>query len=201
MKFIKFFTIVFVFLFAAFLFSKSIHASNGTVELVSTNRLTYRCVMTSLQLENGKFRVVINCRDLIYPVDGSFFTYLLWINPTDGSAPRKLGTLGLGRKEFVTDFSFSSAFVTTEINQNVKEPSTDVVMRGNLQGFLLLETAPTDIEKEIILEATPTIAITTTPTPSARDRLFTGLKRAGLAFALALFAGIGVVFVITRGKR
>src|SRR4030042_767155 len=130
---------------AMLLISKdNVFASEGTFELRSTNQNTYRCFAASLQMQNLIYQVTVSCREIVYPVDETIFSYILWANPVDGSKPVKLGPITLGEEG------------TTRPKQS------------------------------------------TTSQPSVRDRLLTGLKRAGLASALALVAILGLVFVLTR---
>jgi hypothetical protein len=191
--------VAFILATALFLGSKSVvSASEGTFELRSTNQYTYRCFAASLQMQNLTYNVAVSCRDLIYPVDETIFSYILWANPADGSNAIKLGPLNLGKAVFTVKPAFTSLFVTTEQNPGVKNPTGSVVMKGSIKPITFLEkpgtpaaiTAP----GEEAVEATPT------PQSSVKDRLLTGLKRAGLASALALISILGLVFVLTRPR-
>jgi hypothetical protein len=182
-----------------FLASKnSVSASEGTFELRSTNQYTYRCFAASLQMQSLNYNVAVSCRDLIYPVDTTIFSYILWANPADGSKPVKLGPLNLGKAVFNVKPAFASLFVTTEQNPNTKDPNGAIVMKGSIIPISFLEKpgtpAPTAAPGEETSEGTPT------PKPAVSQRLLTGLKRAGLASALALIAILGLVFVLTRPR-
>jgi hypothetical protein len=191
--------ILFLILGIVLLKPRQASASEGLFELSSTTNQDYRCFAPSIQLLDSSYRVVITCRDLVYPAGDDIFSYMLWANPVDGGKAIKLGVLGFGRDEFKTKAAFSTLFVTTEKNKKTKTPEGPVVMRGNIKRISFLdkkereageeEIAPTDEQ-----EATPS------PTPSTRDRLIAGIKRAGLVALLAFAAIIGLVFVITRSK-
>ncbi len=178
-------------------------ASEGTFELRSTDTNKYKCFAASLQMQNLNYKIILSCRNIIFPVDETIFTYILWANPETGGKPIKVGSVGLGKGEYSIKPAFASLFVTTEQNPNVKEPAGKVVMKGSIKPISFLEketTVSSGDEKEESEESKET-----TPTPSAgktsvRDRLLTGLKRAGLASALALVAILGLVFVLTRPK-
>lgn len=152
-------------------------------------------------MQNLVYQVPISCRDIVYPVNNTIFSYILWANPVDGSKPIKLGPINLGKAEFSVKVPFASLFITTEQNPGVKEPTGDIVMKGSIKPITFLEKpgtpAPTIQPGE---EGTTSPKQSTTSQPSVRDRLITGLKRAGLASALALVAILGLVFVLTRPR-
>lgn len=178
-------------------------ASEGTFELRSTDTNKYKCFAASLQMQNLNYKVILSCRNILFPVDETIFTYILWANPENGGKAIKVGSVGLGKGEYSVKPAFTSLFVTTEQNPNVKEPAGKVVMKGSIKPITFLDKEQTsvqngnDTENNDIEEATPTPASENT---SLRDRLITGFKRAGLASALALVAILGLVFVLTRPK-
>ena len=187
---------------AMLLISKdNVFASEGTFELRSTNQNIYRCFAASLQMQNLVYQVTVSCREIVYPVDETIYSYILWANPIDGSKPVKLGPINLGKAEFSVKVAFASLFITTEQNPGVKDPTGDVVMKGSIKPITFLEKpgtpAPSEKPGE---EGTTSPEQTTTNQTSVRDRLITGLKRAGLASALALVAILGLVFVLTRPR-
>lgn len=199
-KLLSFFTSIVI----LFLVSSSAYASEGTYELRSTDSNKYKCFAASLQMQNLSYKVIFSCRNIVFPVDETIYSYILWTNPQDGSKAVKLGSIGLGRGEFLTKVGFSSLFITAEQNPGVKEPTGKVVMKGSIKPITFLE-------KDVVSETkttdkdTDTSEDETTPTPEAqqssvRDRLLTGLKRAGLASGLALVAILGLVFVLTRPR-
>jgi hypothetical protein len=184
------------------LISKNIvSASEGTFELRSTNQNTYRCFAASLQMQNLMYQVTVSCREIVYPVDETIYSYILWANPVDGSKPVKLGPINLGKAEFSVKPPFDSLFITNEQNPGVKDPTGDVVMKGSIKPITFLEKpgtpAPTEQPGQ---KGTTSPQKSTTNTQSLRDKLLTGLKRAGLASALALVAILGLVFVLTRPR-
>lgn len=198
MKKISGLVIFFSLLFFSF---KIASASEGTFELRSTDTNKYKCFAASLQMQNLSYQVLISCRNIIFPVDDTIFTYILWANPKDGGNALKLGSIGLGRGEYTVKTAFTSLFITAEQNGGVKAPAGKVVMRGSIKPVSFLEKEITannnnetvKNEEEQVAEPTPTKT-------SVRDRLLTGIKRAGLASGLALIAILGLVFVLTRPK-
>jgi len=186
-----------------FAFAKRVAASEGTFELESTTRDSYRCFAASLLLESRKYKVVITCRNLIYPPNEELFSYLLWTNTTADNKTIKLGSLGIGKATFDTNKSFNQLFVTIEKDKNARAPSGTVVMRGNLQKLEFLENiqSPTPTEEGASEETAQDIQEEEEQQPlSTRDKLLTGLKRAGLIAFFALVALIGLVFVVSRSR-
>ena len=189
------FGLILIFL-SAFVFTRHSYASEGTAELRSTNENSYRCFVASIQMVNLNYRILVSCRDLLYPAGDDIFTYMLWGTPSAGGRAVKLGELGLGRAEFETKVPFSNLFVTTEKSKKDREPVGPVVMRGDLRRIAFLDSqispTPTEAAEEDI----------TTPAPelTTKDRLVSGVKRAGVVAALALVAVFGLVFVLTRPR-
>ena len=131
---------IFIVLLAALLFStKSVSGSEGTVELRSTGAPDYRCFVASLKMQDQNYRVLVSCRDLIYPGGETVFTYVVWANPIGGGSPFKLGELGFGKVDFRTKEAFAGLFVTTEVNSRIRSPEGPVVMRGAVETINFLE--------------------------------------------------------------
>lgn len=186
---------------AGFLFlAKPSFASEGTVELRSTNNQDYRCFASSLLMENSKYKVLVSCRDLIYPPQLDIFSYIMWGNPISSSRPVRLGALGVGKASFETKNAFSRLYVTIEQNKNTRSPSDQIVMTGNVQRIAFLDrpTTPTPTlegAEETEVEITPAGQAT-----SLREKVALAFKRAGIIVFLGLVAIIGLVFVLTRPK-
>jgi len=181
-----------------FLLSISIVLANeGIVKLRSTGGQDFRCFAASIRMQDQNHRVIISCRDLIYPGGVTVFDYILWGDPTGGGDPFKLGPLGTGKAEFKTKEIFAGLFVTTEENSRTREPKGEVVMRGALELIEHLErpTTPTPTPED----AQPSEEQVAEES-STGSRLSTALKRAGIVILLALAAVVGLVFVLTRQR-
>lgn len=186
-----------IIVFAFVLTAKPASASEGTIELRSTTNNTFRCYAASIQMLDLNYKVLITCRDLLYPAGEDIFIYMLWANPADEGNPIKLGELGLGRAEFKIKKSFSSLFVTTEKSKKTKKPEGLTVMKGSVKkiGFLEgPETPGLDEKLEPPEDATPS------PAPSTKDKLITGIKRAAIVSLIALSALLALIFVLTRKR-
>lgn len=182
----------------------TVSASEGSFELRSTDDNNYKCYAASLLMQNLNYKIILSCRNILFPVDETIFTYMLWANPSAGGKPVKLGSVGLGKGEYVTKIAFTSLFVTTEQNVNTKEPAGNVVMKGSIKPILfLLEEETTESSDEKTEDGEEEISPSPTPKVSSlstRERLITGFKRAGLATGLALVSILGLVFVLTRPR-
>jgi hypothetical protein len=203
----SFFTLLLTFVFFSlackFTFSEA-QASVGLVELRSTNREDYRCFASSLFLPNNRYDVAINCVDLVFPISQSQnLFYIVWVTPTDGKPPARLGDLGKGLVRFESGLPFSRIFVTVEANPNTRTPGI-TVMTGAVVPIEYLQrpTTPTPT-----LEVKPTEGQdgdqeggTSTTNLSTRDKLLLALKRAGIAAVIALVAIVGLIFVVTRSR-
>src|SRR5512139_2399922 len=83
-------------------------ASEGTFELRSTDANAYKCFAASLQMQNLTYKLILSCRNIIFPIDETIYSYILWANPKEGGNPIKIGSIGLGRGEYVLKSAFTS---------------------------------------------------------------------------------------------
>jgi hypothetical protein len=188
---------------AAFSHASFVAASEGTAELRSTTQDNYRCYVASLQMQDYKYRVLVGCRNLIYPADENIFNYVFWGVDNENGEQFKFGTLGLGKASFNVSRNFTTLFVTTERNSKTKTPTGAVVMQGRMEPitFLQISTTPTPtIEGEEPTLIEEEVETATGEQTTTRERLLLGLRRAGIVSLLALVAIIGLVFVITRSR-
>jgi len=151
-------------------------------------------------MQDRKYTILINCQNLLYPVDNEIYTYVLWAKPKDASDSIKLGTLDFGKKTFRAAKPISSLFVTTETNKNVKTPSGKVVIQGNAQPVTFLQKGEVPTPEEEKTGEEKEVAPVTEKQPTTREKLATALKRAGLAAAIALTALVGLIFIVTRSR-
>jgi hypothetical protein len=206
MKIIRVVALLIVFVFFAS-FVADTKASEGNVNLLSITNDKYRCYAASLLMSSNKYKILVGCRDLLFPPDENLFTYVMWATPVSGSKPIKLGSIGGGRAEFSTKTAFSNLFVTMEQSSKVRVPG-GVVMRGNVESITILETrpenTPTPSDEKIDGDEDETKngeePQDKTQNLSTRDRLVLGLKRAGLVSFLALIALVGLIFVVSRSR-
>jgi hypothetical protein len=160
-----------------------VSASRGTVEMQSSNSAA-RCWAVSGINASLSYTVIVNCLDLIYPISTAKTAYVAWakyitlpnqaLGVIMGNKPSnyfKLGNLGQGFANFTTGKAFSEILITKEVNDAVGAPSSDVLMRGNVQPITFLEKpVPT---------ATPTPTQTPTPAISKAPAATTSAKATG----------------------
>ncbi|MGD8744244.1 MAG: hypothetical protein PVJ52_01450 [Candidatus Woesebacteria bacterium] len=189
---------LFIFAFAAFVlfFPKQAKASEGTVDLRDLTGRGYRCYAASVQMIDLSYRILITCRDLLYPAGDDIFNYILWGTSEEKGEVMKFGTLGFGRAEFKSSRAFTELYISTEKSTRTKEPEGPIVMRGRVRPIEFLQgpVTPGLDEVEPIETATPT------PTPSTRERLIEGLRRAAVVSIIALVSLGALIFVLTRKR-
>lgn len=194
---------------ALFVFVPTILASDGVVELRSTNDKDYRCFALSSILETTtSYTVLVTCRELIYPPEASLISYMMWANPVDGGNALRLGKLGVGKAMFKSPKAFSSLFVTTESSTTARTPQGEVVMTGTIGPISFLERpttptptpTPTEEGGEDQSQANGSEEEKDASQLTTRQKLILGLQRAGLVALIALIAIVGLVFVVSRSR-
>jgi hypothetical protein len=182
--------------FVAFISAaKPIRASEGTFEIVSTKGTSTRCFASSVLMTNFEYKIIVSCRDLVYPPSSNAFSYVLWANPTEGEGVIKLGGLGFGKTGFKTNRAFSSMFVTVEKSGGVKAPSQNIVMRGQGKAIQFLEGF------EELPVITPEEEALASPSPTPEPKRGVGsIIGASLFSIIAIIGLIGAVLFLTRRK-
>jgi hypothetical protein len=183
-------------------FTSDAKASEGTFDIYSTQGEDMRCYAASVQMLDRNYTILVSCRDIVYPAQGEVFSYAVWASPLESDKPIRLGTLGLGRATFKSKVPFNTLFVTTEASAKPKSPSGNVVMKGYIEPIPLLErpSTPTPVLEED-LENVTTSDEKAEQQLTTRNRVVTGLRRAGLIIFVVLVAAVGLIFVITRTRR
>lgn len=189
---------IIILLFASFLQATRAEASEGVVELGSINGSTTRCfAMSTLVNRSTNYLLVLQCRNLIYPVEPVGMFYILWSNPIGlgkDSKPIPIGDIAFGNLSFNIQNSFSSLFITKEQTQSPSQPSNDRVMEGRVKSISFLEKEPTPtiipsptIKLSPVIEPTPKITQTVTPTPQPK----------GSGILLNIIRVLGILLIIT----
>jgi hypothetical protein len=207
MKRLKIFAIILLLAAAVLVASKPAQASEGTANLTSPTAENASCFISSVLLENRNYKLIVSCRDLIYPPSQDLFSYILWTTPAEGGNAIKLGELGVGKAEFNTNRAFSELFVTSEPDNRVRSPSDRVIMRGsieplNFEGKVEAAQAPPE-EKEEPAESFGEIIEEPTPTPTPipqQPGVLGGIRRAGIIALAIFFVIILAIAAITRSR-
>lgn len=205
MKSLKILTSALFITLALFIFSTPTHASEGTAELKSTTDNQTRCFVTSIRTQDFNFKVVVSCRDLVYPTDQGGFAYILWATPKAGGSPLKLGALGLGKAIFKSKKAFTQLYVTSERDAKVKKPSNNIVAKGIIKPIDILVTKnPTPFQEEpaedfgeIVDQPAPIII---EPQAGNDQGFFSGARRNSIIAIIGIFIIIIILAFITRSK-
>lgn len=178
-----------LFLLAFLSLSKPASATEGVVDLYSLTGTDARCHALSIFSTDNQFHLLVSCRDLVYPPDTYILHYLLWATPQKGGDPLKLGELSFGKMGAKTAAPFTELYVTQESNPKVKEPTGDIILKGQVQPIqnLVQKTTPTPTPTPTEEEAE---ALKQAPETEKENRLKTLLR--GMTF-LPIF---GIVFII-----
>lgn len=205
MKRLKILTSAFFIALALIASPGSAHASEGTAEIKSTTGDKTRCFASSVLMQNFEYKVIVSCRDLIYPPTEDSFAYVIWAVSLEDSKVLRLGSLGFGKVELRTKDAFSELFVTTERNDRPRNPSVNIVARGFMSSIDILEkgtpedtteaTEPAESFAEILEQPTPTPTITT-----VTGGITSGLRRTGIYFAVGVFILLLFIAFLTRSR-
>lgn len=157
----KGFFIIVIILFLMLFTAKPALASEGIVELTNINGAGARCFAMSTSVNRStNFQILVQCRNLIYPIEPAGTYYVLWAVPRLKDAkPWNLGDIGFGKGIFSAPDVFTKLFITKELNLSPNQPSNDKVMEGNIQPISFLGTIPTPTP-------TPLPALKISPTKS-----------------------------------
>lgn len=162
---------------------KATFASEGQIELRSTTGSQAQCYVLSGYLPGeAQYNILVICRNLIYPVSPEALRYVVWMTPTDGTAPKRLGDLALGKVTYKTNIPFSNMFVTQEKNTNINAPTGPTVMRGNVRPIPFLEGTSQpqpDSSAEPILSPSPT--------PAPRSNVLSFLRSGAVITVISIF--------------
>src|SRR5689334_16200519 len=125
----KLFSVSAVLLLGLFL-TKSVKASEGWIDLTNRVNTQARCTVFSVFEQDLNYHMLFTCRDITYPGGVEVVNYIMWATPTSGTAPVRIGELGLGKGDLRTTTSFSNLFVTVERDRNTRTPSGQTIMQG-----------------------------------------------------------------------
>jgi len=176
-----------------------VEATEGIVELQSTTGERTRCFAVSILMEDYRYRVVVSCRDLIYPSEPDVFNYVLWGAPIEGSGAVKFGELNYGKVEFKVRDAFGGLYVTKE-RGNPRNPEGEVVMRGNVRLINFLDGSRTPDQTDTFGDE---MSPTPTPieTPTGRSTLVRRLQIILPTLFIAGFLTMVVVYIIYRFRK
>jgi hypothetical protein len=193
---------------AAILFLQSapfIYASEGWFELRNTVGSTARCWADSILLPNLSYKIILSCRDIVYPGGAEIFNYSVWATKAKDGSSFYLGEVGVGKAEFATKEPFNSMFVTTERTARPRTPTGSVIMQGQLKQNTFLDgpgaaTATTSTtDNNELAQASPLPSESPEPKEQKeRSTVSRIIAAGGVIVFIVIFALVLVLFVITR---
>lgn len=175
-------------------------ATEGIIELSSLDGSNARCFAMSTVLNRStNYQVMIQCKNLIYPLENNSEYYILWATNNDEKrTTRRIGDIGLGKITFTTRPEFLNLFITKEQNSFPKEPSTQKIMQGNIKPITFLESPPTPTptlnpaQIKPTNQSSPILSITPTPAPKTNTA---GLVIKTITIILAIVVIIIIIVI------
>lgn len=194
---------------------KPANANEGVVLLknVSGSQARFFALSTSLY-RSTSFQILLQCRDLVYPVEPGGNFYVLWAKTIDPKTPLfRIGELQYGNDSFTAQNPFTGLFVTKEITESPNQPSNSKVMEGGIESIAFLNSGPTTTlapkptQTPVKSELTPTTVnnsvLTVTPTPKAQTKkatasLWSTLGTVAILFVILIFIFIIIIYIVNK---
>lgn len=177
-----------------------VRATEGLINLRNTRGDLSRCYVTSVLMRDQNLELLMTCRDLRYVERSDAFYYILWARDAETGRPFILGDVGIGKRQFTIEDNraFSELFVTEEISDKVKDPSTRVVMSGVVESIpLFSEGIPAPVASPVAM-ATPVVAQVNVP--RSNSGAWNALRIVG-AIVGVVIVGVIVIAVISTSRR
>jgi hypothetical protein len=201
----NFIVFIVILLFFALLPAPRAEASEGVVSLKNMSGSNERCfAMSTLINRSTNYQLLIQCRNLIYPIEPEGTFYILWANPIGkNTKPIRIGDLEFGKRIFNVPNPFSSLFITKEQTQSPSQPSNDKVMEGSVESISFLEEKPTPtIIPSQTIETTPKITQKVTPTPQPKGGVtFSSVMLALGILIIIIFIFASIFYVVNKIRK
>ena len=202
---IRNFFLIFVIAVIMFFFSAGFAAaSEGIIELRNVNGRGARCFAMSTYFNgSNNYKLLMQCSDLIYPIEQDGNYYILWATPiAENPTPERIGELGYGKQVFDYRKAFSDLFVTREQNRNSRQASSSKIMTGKVMPITFLNNQSTPIVTKAKLSPSPSAAKTTiTPTPAATGRSTTSFATTVILIIVIITIFAIVIYAILRVRK
>jgi hypothetical protein len=167
-----------------------VKASEGVVELNNTVGESSRCFAASILMSDYTYRILMSCRDLVYPVGENVLKYYVYAVPREGKKDVRLGDLGLGKAQFNSRGAFYSLYVVREKAAiGTQKVQQTVIMKGNVSKIKFLDSG-------VGQEVGPTIA--PSPTPEKAQQATGQASKLAETLKIGNWAGklVGVMLVL-----
>lgn len=174
-----------------FVSNQQISANEGVVQMEALDESRARCFVVSTLLANFEYKMLVNCRGLSYPIAQNLFQYVMWADHGEDSYSR-LGSLGVGKREFASTQPFNRLFVTKEANDQPEQPSSNLYMSAGISAISFLEGVGIDVASPTPAPQPQEDAVEETVVETNADADLAGMSPGSLIRIL----GIGVVVVV-----
>lgn len=192
-------TLVFV-LFILSLTSR-VSANEGVIQMESLDQSGAKCFVVSTLLADFQYKMLINCRGLKYPISQNLFQYVMWADHGEGN-PTRLGTLGVGKREFSSPKAFNRLFVTKESGSEPRDPSEFLYMSGGVAGIAFLDGAGPEVAQATPEPtSTPVIAPIVDTTTQPNIGVGSVIRVLGIAVLVIVVLVIVIAFVSASRRR
>jgi len=179
-------------------------ASEGIAKLESVGGEMGSCFVASVHVE-GRFRVLMTCRDLRSALDPVRNKYVAWTK--NGENLKKLGEIENGKLQASMSDEFKEVVITVEESNRINKSSGGVVLAGKMEKIELDsgQARMTDWDETVV---TPMVTPTPTSMPKIDAASATGagsvfkiLGKALLTGFLVLLGVVGVLSYLSRRKK
>jgi len=193
-----------IFLLSSYAFKAN--ANEGIVELGNSNNTNSRCFAMSTQTgDSSNYKVLIQCTDLVYPIESNDRYYVLWASPSDTKEKTiRVGDLQYGNREFSVSKPFSNLFVTKEQKKHPKTPSKNKIMQGNIKPIAFLKATPTPTSIPTpTKKVTPKPKLTPTITPAKKqdNTNYTNNIKTVLLIFILIITLILIIYIIYKIRQ
>lgn len=184
-----------------------LNASEGTAEIRNLVGGQARCWASSVLMRDFNYKILLSCRDLVYPINSETFTYTLWVTEQGSGDPIRLGDVGIGKREFDIEDAFNGYFVTEERTSNPRNPSDRVIMAGQVQPIAILEGPTPTAGPQATAEPNSGFGqVNQSPLPtdgqeSTTSSAFSALKIVGGVIVVAVLMVIVIALVSASRRR
>jgi hypothetical protein len=194
--------------FMCFMFAFPARATEGTVNLRSSNGDMGSCFAASVWFE-GRYRVLMTCRGLRSAIDPVKNRYVTWVKK--GENLKRLGEVVGGKMRASVEEDFESMVITVETDSYVNKPTEEGVLfgevklidfgsEGSVRGFTNVEEEKT-VDEITEVTVTPSVVEEET-TSNGVGGVFKTLGKALLLGFTVLLVVVGVLsYLSRRGKN
>lgn len=177
--------------------AKPASANEGTFTMASNDGA--QCQGFSVEVLAGKYSILVRCVNLTYPPSSSSTYYYVWSAMND-EKPQRLGDLNLGRAGFTAMDPYNKVLVSIEQKKNPMNPSSEIVMTGNLQSFVFNGVPLEEIAEPTAAPSEKDTTEQTQEQSSLLAKITSFLLRAGVIVLIVVAVGGAIYYIISKFK-